>query len=565
MVGYGAAEAIEFWDAYLGAGPKPGEPRPTSPPPEMLREITRQVAELHGIKVPDPYRPVRAGFPGRWGVRVALIGVVVAGSLALAGPAAAAIEDTVTDDIELARDRLAAAAASIPPGRYPVRTAPSGEWITSGPGYWTSGFFPGTLWLIHGATGDPYLRSHAESRLHALEGQKRDTTGNDQGFKLLDSFGNAHRLTGDDAYRRVVLRGARSLASRFGPAVGATRSWGNRNSPDFTVIVDNMMNLELLFWAAKHGGNPAWYGMALSHALRTMRAHVRGDGSTFHVVDFDPHTGAVKRKRTRQGHARGSTWSRGQAWAIHGFTMAYRETGDRRFLATVRRAADWFISHLPPDEVPYWDFDAPGIPSAPRDSSAAAIAASGLLELAALEPDPARAARYRDSGESIIASLSTPSYLGRGGATQALLLHATQDRPKGSFDTGLVFGDYYFIEALLRHRSPPAPEPAPELDVAVKDGRLRATVSSDEAGSVKAALLARRATARKLDLRTAGSSVLGRGRLRLDGPGDVALRLRLASGTKKAVRRLQSARALLSVVMRTADGRASATAVPLRL
>jgi unsaturated chondroitin disaccharide hydrolase len=496
------------------------------------------------------------------------VALAVTAIAAVAAPAGrAAFDDVVRSDLEFARERLAVTAASVPPDRYPARTRPEGDWVTTGPSAWTSGFFPGSLWLAYGATGDPTLRSQAEARLAGLRGQRRDTSGNDQGFKLLGSFGNAFRLTGEDGYRRVVLRGAESLASRFRPVVGATRSWGNRSSPDFTVIVDNLMNLELLFWAAKHGGDPALYGMSLSHALRTMHDHVRGDGSTYHVVDYSPATGIVKRRRTRQGYARDSTWSRGQAWAVYGFTMAYRETGDRRLLDAARRTGDWFIAHLTPDLVPYWDFDAPGIPDAPRDSSAAAIAASALLELAALEPDAARAARYRGSAESIIGSLSSAGYLARGRPTAAILMHGTQDRPRGSYDTGLVFGDYYFLEALLRYRSPPHPPDTSELDVRLRrhGDQLRAHVESDEPGRFRAALLARRGTARKLGLRTSRSGVIGHARGRVRQPGGTGPRVRIERGVRGRLRRLGGARATLSVVLRTADGGAAATAIPVRL
>jgi unsaturated chondroitin disaccharide hydrolase len=493
--------------------------------------------------------------------------IAVAGALTTGATAAhASLDDVVRDDLEFARRQLHATATTLPADRYPAHTHPNGGWTTTGPDAWTSGFFPGSLWLAYEANGDPFWRTQAAGRLAALEPEKRDTSGNDQGFKLLTSFGNAYRLTGNDAYRRVVVRGAESLASRYGPAVGATRSWGDRHSPRFTVIVDNLMNLELLLWASKHGGDPAWFGMALSHALRTLRTHVRGDGSTYHVVDFDPRTGAVKRKHTRQGHAARSTWSRGQAWAIHGFTMVYRETRDGRLLEAARHVAGWFIAHLPPDRVPYWDFDAPGIPNAPRDSSAAAIAASGLLELAILEPDPARADRYRGSAESIIAALSSEPYIARGDPTQAILMRGTQDRPRRNFDTGLSFGDYYFLEALMRYRTAPAPASAPELEVELTDEHpLRATVASDEAGLVRAALLARRPLARRLGLRSTDSAVLDRGRARLDGPGQAPMRLRLDPRLRRAIRGLHRAPALLSVVMSAADGRSAATAIPLDL
>jgi unsaturated chondroitin disaccharide hydrolase len=490
---------------------------------------------------------------------------LAAGMLIVGTPAAhASLEDVVRDDLELARERLAATAAAVPPGRYPAWTGPGGKWTTTGPKAWTSGFFPGTLWVAYGATGDAALRAEAERRLRGLEAQKRDASGNDQGFKILGSFGHAARLTGDDAYRRVVVRAARSLASRFVPVVGATRSWGDRSSPEVMVIVDNLMNLELLFWASKHGGDPAWYAIARSHALRTIRDHVRPDGSTFQVVDYSPESGAVERKGTRQGDARDSTWSRGQAWAVNGFTMAYRETGDRRLLDAARRVSDWFIDHLPPDRVPYWDFDAPGIPEAPRDSSAAAIATSGLLELAALEPDPGRAAGYRDAAEAIIASLSGASYLAPEGASDAILLHGTQDFPRGNFDTGLAFGDYYFVEALGHYLSPPRPPDEPTIEVRRLHGAngRRVEVAADEPGRVKAALLAGPATARKLDLDDLRSAVLARGSARLEEPGKTAVSLQLAPDVKRDIRNEGHARAVLSVVVRPANGSGSATLVP---
>jgi unsaturated chondroitin disaccharide hydrolase len=493
---------------------------------------------------------------------------LAAGVLIVGTPVAhASLENVVRDDLELARERLAATAAAVPPDRYPAWTGPDGMWTTTGSKAWTSGFFPGTLWLAYGATGDTGLRAEAEKRLGGLEAQKRDTSGNDQGFKILGSFGNAARLTGDDEYRRVVVRAARPLASRFVPVIGATRSWGGRSSPEVRVIVDNLMNLELLFWASKHGGDPAWFAIAQSHALRTMRDHVRSDGSTYHVVDYGPATGAVERKGTRQGRARDTTWSRGQAWAVYGFTMAYRETGDRRLLAAARRVSDWFLDHLPPDRVPYWDFDAPGIPDAPRDSSAAAIAASGLLELAALEPDSGRAAGYSGAAESIIASLSRPPYLAPEGASQAILLHGTQDFPRGNFDTGLAFGDYYFVEALGRYLSPPRPPDESTIEVRRLHGAngRRVEVAADEPGRVEAALLAGPATARKLDLDNLRSAVLGRGNANLGDAGEAELALRLTARAARRLRGARNFRATLCVVLETGRGQPSATTVPLAL
>jgi unsaturated chondroitin disaccharide hydrolase len=357
-------------------------------------------------------------------------------------------DDLVRSDLRFARQQLRSTAAFVQTGSYPFLTRSSGDWSGKGPSWWTSGFYPGSLWLVYGHTRNPYWRAEAQRLQAGLESQKNNDSTHDVGFIVFNSFGNGYKATGDASYRKVVLRAAASLASRYSPKVGAIRSWGDSSSHNFTVIIDNMMNLELLFWASRHGGKRAWYRLAVKHAERTMRDHVRPDGSTYHVVDYNPDTGAVRRKRTAQGYRAGSTWSRGQAWALYGFAMTYRETGDARFLQTARKAADWFLDHLPPDKIPLWDFSAQG--SQPRDSSAAAIAASGLLELSTREPQRGRGRRYRSAARSIIRSLSSRAYLARGTPSQSILLHGTANKPSGESNSGLIFGDYYFVEALLR-------------------------------------------------------------------------------------------------------------------
>lgn len=266
---------------------------------------------------------------------------------------------------------------------------------------------------------------------------------------MYSSYGQGYRLTKDSAYRDILVTSARSLASRYSDKVGAIKSWDG-SSTEYKVIIDNMMNLELLFWAARNGGDAAWKTMAISHATKTAENHVRPDGSTYHLVTYDPATGAVKSRTTVQGYSNTSTWSRGQAWALYGFTIAYRETGNALFLDTARKTADYYISHLPSDSVPYWDFQAPGIPNEPRDTSSAAIAASGLLELSRHDPDAARKSTYRTAATTILTSLSSASYLSEGTSYQSILLHGTQNKNNGNYDTGIVYGDYYFIEALLK-------------------------------------------------------------------------------------------------------------------
>jgi unsaturated chondroitin disaccharide hydrolase len=362
--------------------------------------------------------------------------------------------------------KVAVTADTLPPDTYPVRTRSYASWVTSAASGWTSGFLPGILWAAYESTGEAAWWTRAETWTAGLEGRKNDTTTHDVGFQIFSSFGRGYRLTGDAAYRDVVITAAGSLATRFNPTVGALRSW-SWGSWRFPVIIDNMMNLEILFWASKNGGDAAWYDMAVSHALTTMENHVRGDGSVFHLVDFDPATGEVVERSTWQGYADDSTWARGQAWAVYGFTMTCRETGDPVFLETAQRAADFFIGNLPADFVPYWDFDAPGIPDASRDSSAAAIAASGLLELSTLSTDPADRTRYADAARSMLTSLCTADagggYLaedaGGDSISPGLLMRGCQTHPDSvsganQCDESLIFGDYYFLEALMRTETP---------------------------------------------------------------------------------------------------------------
>lgn len=368
---------------------------------------------------------------------------------------------TLQHDFEFAARQLNATLAAVAVNRYPSTTKPDGSWNTTDAGSWTSGFFPGSLWLMYQRTGAAAWQTAAAQRQSAIEGEKNDTSTHDVGFKIFTSFGNGARLTNDAAYRQVVLTGAGSLAKRYSATVGSIRSSGSIDDMNnFQVIIDNMMNLEILFWAARNGGAHELYDMAVSHALTARANQVRADGSTYQVVTYDPRSGAVKSKGTNQGYSSESTWSRGQAWALYGFTMAYRETGDARFLETARQTADYFINHLPADKVPYWDFELPSTAGQPRDSSAAAIAASGLLELSRLDPDSANQQRDLDSAKSILTALSSPAYLAEGTGYRSILLHGTRNNRSSdtdSHDTGLSYGDYYFLEALLRVPSQPIP------------------------------------------------------------------------------------------------------------
>jgi hypothetical protein len=389
-----------------------------------------------------------------------LLGSAAALAVALSALPATATADSldrkVGRDLRFAAHQLKRTLAETPVNRYPRETRRGGRWKLDTFDSWTAGFFPGTLWLMYEATGNPSWRRAAKKRQRGLERLKRNTRTHDLGFLLNDSFGQGYRLTGNDRFRRVVLRAARSLATRYSPVVRAIRSLNNRlgaDRTDFRVIIDNIMNLELLFWASRHGGSHTLASKALNHAFTTAREHLRPNASSYHLVNFDARTGRVKRKRTIQGYRDWSTWSRGQAWAVYGFTMAYRETLNGWMLVTARRAADYYIAHLPRDRVPYWDFQAPRIPHAARDSSAGAVAASGLLELSELEIDPARSRRYLKTAKRTLRSLSSKRYLARGTRSHSILLHGTANRRGGDYNRGLIYGDYYFLEALLRYRA----------------------------------------------------------------------------------------------------------------
>ena len=319
---------------------------------------------------------------------------------------------------------------------------------------WTSGFFTGELWMMYEATGETRWREAAVRYTAMVEPAKTLRTTHDLGFILGGSFGQGLRLTGSMAYRDVLLTAAASLATRFNSAVGCTRSW-DFGTWKFPVIIDNMMNLELLTWAARAGGGARLAEMAASHAERTRLNHFRADASSWHVVDYDPATGAVLGKQTYQGAADGSAWARGQAWGLYGYTMMYRETRRPELLDQAGRIARFLAQHprLPADKVPYWDFDAPGIPNTPRDSSAAAIMASALMELAGFTGGEVGRG-HLTLAEGILRSLMSPAYrAARGQNGGFLLMHATGSFPGSSeIDVPLVYGDYYYLEALLRYR-----------------------------------------------------------------------------------------------------------------
>jgi unsaturated chondroitin disaccharide hydrolase len=355
-------------------------------------------------------------------------------------------DQLVDHALDFAESQLEASVAElVDASRYPEAIASGGSWGTTDRTGWTSGFFPGCLWLMHEHTGRADFRTWAEGWTIGLDAQKTDTTSHDLGFQILCSYGQGHRIAQVGGYSDVMLTAASSLDTRFNPTVGCIRSW-SWGSWSFPVIIDNMMNLELLLWAAKNGGAATLSAHALSHTTQTIKNHVRADDTTYHLVDYDPNTGAVLWQGHYQGFSDESTWARGMAWGIYGMTMTYRYSSDATALGTAVRLADWFISHLPADHVPYWDFEAPNIPNEPRDTSAAAIVASALQELAVHVSDASKSAVYRSEADAIIRSLCS-NYLTEGTPSSAIVKDAYYVEPRSA-----IFGDYYFLEALLRYK-----------------------------------------------------------------------------------------------------------------
>ena len=376
----------------------------------------------------------------------------------LAARRAHALDDAAAAHVlRFSNDQLAATAALLPATASPSTTRADGTWNTvsnTDAIGWTQGFFPGANWYVYDLTGDAQAKARADRWTRALEGQKTNTQTHDLGFKMHLSFGHAYRSTGDPYYKGVLLAAAGSLASRFDSTIGAVICCDWNPKWHRPVVTDTMVDLELLLWGAANGGSQSWRDMALSHALKTLADMVRDDGSTFHVVDYST-SGAILSRGTFQGYSDSSTWTRGQAWAIYGYTMVYRYSGDPRMLAAARKVADYYLSRLGNDPVPNWDFDAP---TEHKDSSAAAAVASALFELSGFVSG-ADGERYLEAATRMLDALASPAYLAEGSSSQAILLHGTANVPEGhGLDAGLSYGDHYFLEALARRRPVSAPD-----------------------------------------------------------------------------------------------------------
>lgn len=330
-----------------------------------------------------------------------------------------------------------------------------GAFITSNAGAWTSGFFPGVLWYLYEANGDVSLKMYAEDYTRRLEKQQFTTSNHDVGFILYCSYGNGWRLTGNEEYKQVMLQGAQSLSTRFNPVTGCIKSW-NRKTWQYPVIIDNMMNLEMLFWASEQTGNSKYQDIAIAHADKTLKNHFRDNMTSYHVVSYSVPSGKVESKGTFQGYSDSSAWARGQAWGVYGYTMCYRFTKNPVYLDAAHKIARFIMENRPSenDYIPYWDYDAPGIPNAPRDASASAVTASALLELCGYSEDKKLSNSYVEYAENILKQLSSPDYLAKEKENNGfILMHSVGSFPHDSeVDVPLNYADYYYLEALKRYK-----------------------------------------------------------------------------------------------------------------
>jgi len=342
---------------------------------------------------------------------------------------------------------------SLAPGLFPRSVDSVGNLVTNKSNWWTSGFFPGSLWYLYEFTKDSALKNAAMIRTAQLKSEALNTGDHDIGFKIWCSYGNELRITKDSSVIPVIIDAATSLSKRFSPTTGLIRSWGKIGDSSFIVIIDNMMNLELLFEASKLSGDSSFYRIAVSHADKTLENHFRPDGSSYHVVEYNTATAAVKEKRTAQGFSNSSAWARGQAWGLYGYTMCYRETHDPKYLTQAKKIASFILNNpnLPKDKIPYWDFNAPNIPNALRDASAAAIIASALCELSEYA-DKKEGKLYKATAKQIIKKLDSYAYLNIPGVQHWFLLkHSVGHLPaKSEVDVPLSYADYYYVEAMMR-------------------------------------------------------------------------------------------------------------------
>lgn len=363
------------------------------------------------------------------------------------------VSEMIDNDLLVAGKQLESFASRFDTSSVTARSWKDGEYRLIEPKDWTSGFFPGSLWLYYELSGDLKYKDYAMSYTAREAEIPFKTNTHDLGFMVFCSYGKQQEVLKDSVSASAIVQASKSLISRFNPQVGLIRSWdfGEWNYP---VIIDNMMNLEMLFWASEYTGDPVYREIAVKHADKTLANHFRPDASSYHVVSYNDD-GTVQSRGTYQGYSDDSAWARGQAWALYGYTMCFRYTGFERYLAQAEKVASFIMNNpsMPKDKIPYWDYNAPKIPDEPRDASAAAVTASALFELST-KVDSGLSAKYFDYALGILKSLSSDGYLAKPGENGFFILkHSTGAASLGSeIDVPLNYADYYFLEAIKRYK-----------------------------------------------------------------------------------------------------------------
>ena len=367
----------------------------------------------------------------------------------------AGLKKFVNNEIKNAARQYHLLKTKLQPGQFPKAYFPKNDSLaTSDSRWWCSGFYPGALLYLYEQTKDTGLKKEADRILKDLEKEQYNKGTHDLGFMMFCSFGNANRLEPKDEYKKILLNSAKSLSTRFDPKIGVIQSWNSKNPADYLVIIDNMMNLELLFWATQVTGDSSYYKIAVSHADQTIKNHFRADNSSYHVVNYNREKpGVIQKKHTAQGYADESAWARGQAWGLYGYTLMYRATKDQKYLDQANKISEFILNHpnFPKDKIAYWDFNAPDIPNASRDVSAATIMASAWLELARYAT-PESSIKYRQTAKEILLNLNSKKYKAQPGTFGGFILKQSVGHlpAKSEVDVAISYADYYYIEALVR-------------------------------------------------------------------------------------------------------------------
>ncbi len=366
------------------------------------------------------------------------------------------IDSLITENLQFAQEKITYFIENLDVNTYPGSIDDEGHLKTIPAKSWESGYMAGILWYLYDYTHEEKWKVFAQQWTAGLELQKFNKNSHDLLFMLFASFGNGYKITHDELYKDVLIVGSNTLASRYDPEIKYIKSWDvfYKGMPiQFPVIIDALMANEMLFYVSSISGDTNLYNIAYNHALNTKRDFFRDDYSTYYLVEYDTVLNTVKEKKTWMGDSNESTWARGHARAIYGSAVTFRETGDSSFLELAEKAADFYMGHprLPADLIPYWDFDDPDIPNAPRDASAACIAASGLLELANLLPSDEQA-KYADFAIRTLKSLASDAYRNKPSENLGFILkHSTGSRTWNiDVDKPKISADYYFVESLVK-------------------------------------------------------------------------------------------------------------------